>query len=367
MTPWPFALRPRVNVTWQLRAGVSLAGVVVALLLGALLLAISGISPWSAYVAMADAAFLGGAYAWSDTATKATPLILCGLGCALAFKMRLWNVGAEGQLLLGAWVATGLGSIWLPPDTPRMIMLTCMAVGAMVVGALYGAIAGVLKARLGVSEILVTLMLVYVATQFNNFWIFSAWSQGGFPLTPLFPSSARLPRLMDAASVYPWMSGLTVHAGLLLALLIAMVVSVLQSRTRLGFELEVTGDNPWTARSAGIPVARNTVLVMALSGALAGLAGMVEVSGVVFRLQERFSPGYGFTAILVAWLARLHPAAVVLVSVLLGGLLVGSREVQPAGIGMMLQGLMLSCVVGGEFLVRYQVVRVAVPRGESHG
>jgi simple sugar transport system permease protein len=346
---------PRADPSWRLRLAVQAASVVAALLLGALVLRLAGVDPGAAYAAMAHASFLGGPYALSDTALKATPLILCGLGCALAFRMRLWNVGAEGQLLLGAWAATGVGSIWLPASTPRALMLPLMALAGMATGALWAALAGLLKARFRVSEILSTLMLVYVATHINNYFIFSAWSSGGFPLTPLFPTSARLPRLADAAGSLPALSGLTIHAGLAVALLAAAAAWVFWRFTRLGFEVEVAGDNPHVARAVGIPVGRNTVLVLALSGCLAGLAGMVEVSGVVWRLQERFSPGYGFTAIIVAWLARLHPAGVIVVSFLLGGLLVGGREVQPGGVGQVLQGLMLFTVVGGEFFVRYRV------------
>jgi len=340
-------LIPRHQPSPRRRAAVTALALVAGLALGALFLVAAGINPLAAYAAMARAAFFGGAYSLSDTAVKATPLILCGLGCALAFRMRLWNVGAEGQLLLGAWAATGVASAWLPADMPRLLMLTSMALAAMAAGALYAALAGWLKARAGVSEILTTLMLVYVATHWNNYWIFGPWSQGGFPLTPVFPASARLWRL----------SGLTLHAGFVLALLMAALVWWLLRRSRLGFEVEVIGDSPEVARSVGMPVARDVVLVLAASGALAGLAGMVEVSGVVFRLQERFSPGYGFTAIIVAWLARLHPGAVVVVALLLGGLLVGSREVQPAGIATMLQGLLLFCVVGSELFMRYRLVR----------
>lgn len=346
---------PRTGTRRSTRLLITLGAVGVALLLGAPLLWLSGIDPFRAYGVMLRGA-LGDRYAWSDTAVKATPLILCGLGCALAFRMKLWNVGAEGQLLVGAWAATGVGSIWLPGDISPLLMLPAMALAALAAGGLYAALAGWLRARLEVSEILTTLMLVYVATLWNNYWIFGVWSEGGFPLTPLFPDAARLPRLADLAATWPGLSGLTVHAGFPIALLTAALLRWLLRTSRLGFEIEVVGASPGVARSSGIPVASRTVLVLALSGALAGLAGMIEVSGVVFRLQERFSPGYGFAAIIVAWMARLHPGAVVLAGLLLGGLLVGSREVQPAGIGLMLQGLLLFVVVASELLIRYRPV-----------
>ncbi|MBN2358610.1 MAG: ABC transporter permease [Deltaproteobacteria bacterium] len=352
---WPLRIVPRHALGRWPRAGIALAAIALALLLGALFLWAAGIDPVAAYAAIGRAAFWGGAYALSDTAVKATPLILCGLGCALAFRMRLWNVGAEGQLLLGAWAASGVASFWLPAATPRPLMLAAMALAALLAGGSYAALAGWLKARLNVSEILSTLMLVYVATHFNNFWIFGPWSQSGFPLTPQFPPAAQLWRLSDAAAQVPALGGIGLHAGFALALLTAAICWWSLRQTRLGLAIDAVGDNAATARSVGIDVGRTTVLVLALSGACAGLAGMVEVSGVVLRLQERFSPGYGFTAIIVAWLARLHPALVVVVALLFGGLLVGCREVQPAGIAMLLQGTLLFVVVGSEFFVRYRL------------
>ncbi|MFH1808211.1 MAG: ABC transporter permease [Pseudomonadota bacterium] len=348
-------LEPRADPGAGWRIAVSGASCLLALLLGAALLALSGVHPGLAYTAMLRASLTGGVYALSDTAVKATPLVLCGLGCALAFRARLWNVGAEGQLLLGAWAAAAVGSVWLPPETPRALLLLLMLVAAMTAGGAYAALAGWLRTRYQVSEILSTLMLVYVATHWNNFWIYGPWSAGGFPLTPLFPASSRLPRLTELASSTPGLAGITLHAGCVLAPALAVLMWWWLRRSRFGLTLEVVGASPDVARSSGFAVGRHVVIVLALSGALAGLAGMVEVSGVVFRLQERFSPGYGFTAIIVAWLARLHPVGVVLVGTLLAALLVGSREVQPAGIATMLQGLLLFVVVGADLLTHHRL------------
>lgn len=341
-------------------AGLTLAALLVSLLLGALLLLGLGCDPLAVYRAILDTAFLGGLYSLGDTATKATPLILTGLACALTFRTGLWNVGAEGQLLVGAWAATGVASFWLPESTPGLVVL--MALAAAATGALFAGIPGLLKARFGTSEILSSLMLVYVAIQWNNYWIYSPWSDRGFAMTPRFPRSAWLPPL----SGLPGLEGLrggAAHLGLIPALVLALLVWLLMFRTRLGFELKIQGSGPRTAEYAGIPVARNTVLVMMLSGALAGLAGMVEVSGVVHRLQESFSPGYGFTGILIAWLARLHPAGIVLASFLLGGLLVGAKEIQPAGIPSMLQGVILLTFIGFELARRYRLVPGSAAKG----
>jgi len=233
-----------------------------------------------------------------------------------------------------------------------------MAMAGFVAGAAWGAVPGLLRARFGTSEILTSLMLVYVAAHFNNYFIYSVWSDRGFQMTRLFPRDCWLWRVSDLASSWPGAAGLTVHSGFVLALLLAGVLWFVMFRTRFGFELKVTGINERTAHYAGMPVRRNVVLVMMLSGGLAGLAGMCEVAGVVHRLQENFSPGYGFTAILVAWLARLNPAAIVLVSFLLSGLLVGAREIQPSGIAMMLQGIVLTCVVASDFFSHNRLRRV---------
>jgi len=322
------------------------------------MLELFGIPSVRAFSAILESGFTGGLFAISDTLTVATPLILCGLACAVAFKARLWNVGAEGQLFLGAWAATGVAIALLPEGTPGWVALPCMAMAGFVAGAAWGAVPGLLRARFGTSEILTSLMLVYVAAHFNNYFIYSVWSDRGFQMTRLFPRDCWLWRVSDLASIWPGAAGLTVHSGFVLALLLAGVLWFVMFRTRFGFELKVTGINERTAHYAGMPVRRNVVLVMMLSGGLAGLAGMCEVAGVVHRLQENFSPGYGFTAILVAWLARLNPAAIVLVSFLLSGLLVGAREIQPSGIAMMLQGIVLTCVVASDFFSHNRLRRV---------
>ena len=352
---WP-ELQPRVGYGPCRMLATTGASVGVALLMGAVLLALCGVDPLAAYTALFRAGLLGGAYALSDTAVKATPLLLCGLGCAVAFRARLWNVGAEGQLLMGAWAATGVASFWLPQGalSPELIHLT-MAVAAALAGGAWGGIAGALRARLGVNEIISSLMLVYVAQHWIKYFVFGPWSEGGFPLTPMFPRELWLPRLSDLAGTMPALSGLTVHLGLFMGLLCCAALHLTLSYTAWGFELRVLGDSPRTARYMGINVPRRTFWTMALSGALAGLAGFSEVAGVVHRLQDRFSPGYGFVAIAVAWLARLHPWGVLVGALLFGALLVGAKEVQPAGIAMMLQGVLMLVTVAGDLFLRYKV------------
>jgi simple sugar transport system permease protein len=225
----------------------------------------------------------------------------------------------------------------------------------MLGGALWGFIPGALKARFKVNEIITTLMLNYVAIFWNNFWIFDRWSDAGFQMTPQFPRSAWLPRFADYAREISAFSGITLHLGVVFGLLAAVVIWWILARSRWGYEIKLIGDNPRAAEYAGLNIAKNVILVMMLSGALAGLAGMSEVSGVVHRLQERISPGYGFTGIIVAWLAKLNPFAVVLVSVLFGALIVAGREIQPSGLSNLLQGIILFFIISSDVLLRYRI------------
>jgi ABC-type uncharacterized transport system permease subunit len=350
--------RPRPDRGKTTTTVATLLSLVTALLLGAVLLALFGVDPFAAYRALFSASLLGGAHALSDTAVKATPLLLCGLGCAVAFRARLWNVGAEGQLLVGAWAATGVASVWLAGHAvPRPVLLGLMALAAVTAGATWSGIAGALRAWLSVNEIISSLMLVYVAQKLVSYFVFGAWSERGFPLTPVFPRTAWLPRLSDLAATFPSMSGLTIHAGLIVALAVCLAVWIALRRTVWGFELRLLGDGPEVARYAGLRSERKTFFILLLSGALAGLAGMIEVAGVVHRLQDRFSPGYGFVAIAVAWIGRLDPLGVLLGSVLFAALLVGAKEVQPYGVALMLQGLIMVVVTAGEVAQRYTVRR----------
>lgn len=345
-------------------AAVSFGAIVVALLLGAIVIAFAGGDPWRSYAHIARASF-GSLGVFSDTLVKATPLILVGLACSVAFRMKLWNIGAEGQFFLGAFGASAVVlTPLLPAETPRWIFIPVMMVAGILAGALWGFIPGILKARLNVNEIITTLMLNYIAVAWNNYFIFAIWTEGGFQMSPVFPKNAWLPRLADYAIQVPLFRGLTVHLGLIMAILAAVVVWFILYRSRWGYEIRLIGDNPRAARYAGLNITRNMVLVMMLSGGLAGLAGMSEITGVVHRLQGAISPGYGFTGIIVAWLAKLNPFAVILVSILFGGLILAGREIQPSGIPRLIQGIILVCLIAGDFLIRYRI-RIVRVNGEA--
>jgi simple sugar transport system permease protein len=355
---FPYAVKVEERLTdvpkW-LSPLVSLGAVVLALLIGAVVLLLAGGDPLRAYGHIAKASF-GSLGVFSDTIVKATPLILVGLACSIAFRMRLWNIGAEGQFFMGAFAASAIVLIpVLPADAPRWQFILLMMLAGMAGGAAWGFIPGFLKARFNVNEIISTLMMNYIAVAWNNYFIFAIWTEGGFQMSPMFPRNAWLPRLADYAKEITLFRGLTTHGGLVIALIAAAVVWFILFRSQWGYEIRLIGDNPRAARYAGINIARHTILVMMVSGALAGLAGMSEIGGVVHRLQGAISPGYGFTGIIVAWLAKLNPIAVVVVSILFGALILAGREIQPSGVPKMIQGIILVCLIASDFLIRYRI------------
>jgi ABC-type uncharacterized transport system permease subunit len=353
--PFTLRLEPRMETPRWLSPALTVGALGVALVISGVILAIVGADPIRVYVHILQSSF-GSVGVISDTLVKATPLILTGLACALAFRMRLWNIGAEGQLLMGAWAASAVVMVpILPEGTPGVVMIPAMMVAGFLGGAVWGVIPGFLKAKFAVNEIIATLMLNYIAFSWIQYWVFGPWTEGGFQMTPQFPKEAWLPRLADFADSVPVFAGLTVHLGFVIALVAAVILDYVLRRSRWGYEIRLIGDNPRAARYAGIDIARNILLVFAVSGGLAGLAGMAEVSGVVHRLQDNFSPGYGYTAVIVAYLAKFHPLRVVPVAILFGALILAGREIQPSGVPTMIQGIILFCLIASDVFLRYRI------------
>ncbi len=336
-----------------LRIAVPVVAVLSALVVGASMLVLVGQNPIAVYAAMFQGAF-GSANNLAETLVKTIPLMLTGLGVSIAFRMLLWNIGAEGQLHFGAIFATG-AALYVVPNAPAPLMIPLLVVAGFLGGALWGLVPGFLRAYLKVSETITTLMLNYIAIGFAEYLVYGPWKNPegfGFPGTRPLPDAAWLPRLGTTR----------VHLGLVMALIAAVILSIVFRRSIWGYEIRVIGENERAARYAGINIRRNILLVMAVSGGLAGIAGMSEVTGIAHQLQRNLSPGYGYTAIIVAWLARLNPAAIVVVAFLFAGLLVGGDQLQismglPAAIAPMLQGTILFFLLAGESLARYRLVR----------
>lgn len=350
-------IEKRFDTPKWMSLAIPVSAVILALLVGGAFISMLGVSPLKAYTEMLRGA-LGDTYGFSETLVKAIPLTLAGEAVALAFGMMIWNIGAEGQLVIGA-LATAAVVRYIPVDNwPVMFIL--MFLGAAIAGGLWAAFAGFLKARWNVNEIITTLMMNYIAVLGIDYFIYGPWRDPaslGFPMTASFPDAARLPQFF----------GTRVHLGILIAVLFAVLLRIIMRWSQWGFEIRVTGANPRGARYAGIKTLRNVLLVMFFSGAVAGVAGMCEVAGLQGRLQPGFSVGYGYTAIIVAWLARLNPLGIIVVAFMLGVLLVGGDTLQivmhlPLSSVQVLQGLILFFVLGGEFFLRY---RVCFIHGES--
>lgn len=347
----------KYKLTFEKRQSVSkwfnlllpVLSILFALCIGAIFLFFNGHSPIAVYGMMLKGSF-GSSYGFGETVVKAIPLILIGLGVAIAFRMLMWNIGAEGQFYMGTFAASGVALSF--PDAPGFILLPAMVVAGFLGGALWALVAAIPKAVLGVNEVIVTLMLNYVAILWVEYLVYGPWKdpQGlGFPLSAPFSSGAILPTFGNTR----------IHFGLVFALLAAIAVYYLIQRTKWGYEIRVIGESQQTAKYAGMNIFRNMLIVMAISGGLAGIAGMAEVSGVAHRLQRGLSPGYGYTAIIVAWLARLHPAGIVVVGFFFAALLVGGYSMQMSGIPMalvsMIQGFILFSILGFQFFSKYQV------------
>ncbi len=335
---------------------IALGSVVVGLIFGGIMIALAGGNPIASYVHIARASF-GSIGVISDTLVKATPILFTTLACSIAFRMKLWNIGAEGQFIMGAFGASAVALLPVfPPEASAWIVIPVMMLAGILFSAAWGAIPGLLKAKLNVNEIISSLMMNYIAIAWINYFIFAVWTEGGFQMSRMFDRNAWMPRLLDYAESVPFLRGLTTHAGLLVGIAAAVILWFLVFRSRWGYEVRLIGDNPRAAQYTGINITRNTVLVMMLSGALAGLGGVAEVSGVVHRLQTSpVAAGYGFTGIIVAWLSKLNPLVAVLVSILFGALLLAGREIQPSGVPKMIQGIILVCLIASDFLLRYRL------------
>ncbi len=303
---------------------VSGLAVVLAFATAALLLTAAGQNAFHSFAGMASTA-VGSSFAVGTTLTKAVPRLLPALGIALALRAGLWNIGAEGQIYLGAAAAAGVALFGPQLSFPLGIALALIM--AMIVGAAWAAIPGALRAYRGFSEVITTLMLVYIAIQLSNYLIEGPWlvPNSTWPATPLIPSRFKLPL------IWP---GTLVNGGAVLALLAIAVLGLVVNRTTFGLWLRAIGGNERASEVIGVPVRPMVVAALAASGAFAGLAGGIEVLGVRGRLLEGFSPGYGFEAIAIALLGRLNPIGILAASLLFGALDAGAAGLQVASVGI---------------------------------
>ena len=327
------------------------AAILVAAILGAFLFLWVGVNPFHAYIEIFKGAF-GSPYNFSEVLVRATPLILCGLSVMVAGKMLIWNIGAEGQLVMGGVAGAGV-ALFLSPHMPAHMVIPAMILAGFLGGSTWGLIPGFLKARFGVNEIITSLMLNYVAIFWLEHLYFGPWRD---PAGRGFPGTAILPDL----SWFPRFFGTRVHLGLIIGLAAALLIWLVLDYTRWGYEIRVAGANIKAAQYARMNITRNILWIMMISGGLAGLAGICETAGIHYRLQKGLAVGNGYVGIIIAWLGRLRPGSIVLISILLGGLMVGGDQVQisihvPSAISMALEGAILFCVLGGQVFQDYSL------------
>ncbi|RME84114.1 MAG: ABC transporter permease [Caldilineae bacterium] len=317
-----------------------IAAILAAFVVSGLMLLVAGFDPLFAFATLLRGAF-GDLRVISEVLLQATPLMLIGVGLAVAFRSNIWNIGAEGQFYAGAVLST-IAGIYLGM-LPAVVLVPLVLVLGFVGGALWGVLAGWFKVRFGASEIVTTIMLNYVAIIGTGYLVTGPMiEQAG-----TYPQTAKV---AEAARLYRFLPPTRLHIGFLLALVFAVIVYVLLFKTSTGYAIRAAGHNQTAARYAGIDVERTVLLAMGISGGAAGLAGAIQVSGLTFRLYQQISPGYGFTGIAVALLAGNHPLGVILSALLFGALRSGSEVMQisakiPSVLVFVVQGLVILSVV----------------------
>jgi len=310
-------------------------------------------NPLAVYKAILFGAF-GNTYNFSETLVAAIPLILISAGLLLAFKMKFWNIGAYGQYIIGAMCSSYI-ALHVSQHSSGFVVLSAMCLVGLLGGAVWAMISAVLKLLWEVNEVISTLLLNYIALYILDYFMHGPWrdpSSHGFPLSKPFPDCAQLPILFPHTRV---------HLGLVFGIITTIIIYILIKKTKFGYENEVIGENPTAAKYAGINIFRNTLIAAGISGGLAGLAGMAQVSGIIHMIQMEINADYGYTAIIVSWLAALNPIASFFVAIILGGLEAGGYQIQmtmsvPFGIVGVIEGSILFALLGGEIFKTYKLV-----------
>ncbi len=346
-------IEPRQSPSRWWTIGVPIASALLALALAAIPLALAGAGILTAYGEMARGIF-GSTFAFTEMLTRATPLIFTGLAATLAFRAKLWNIGAEGQLYLGAMAAVAVGTGWL--EAPAILLVPIVLVAGAAAGAAGMLGPAWLKTRFGADEVVTTLLLNFIILIFLQMMLEGPLKDPmgmGWPQSEPIADEAALPRLIPR---------MRIHAGLIIALVAAAIAHVMLARSVWGFRLRAVGENAAAARHAGIGVRRTLMLAAAVSGALAGLAGVSEVAGLKGYLTADLSPGFGYTGIVVAMLAGLSPIGVVISALFIASVFVGADTMSRAmGVSSYLADLVVSmallCVLVGGFVARFRILR----------
>ena len=348
----PFVRLARRNTISHSKAWlIRIAGLLAALTTGGILILVLGHNPFAVYAEMVDSAF-GSRTGFNQTVRIAIPLLGAALAVGLAFKMKFWNIGAEGQILVGG-IAASYFALFHFQNLPTPLLFLAMGLSAAIAGGIWGLIPAIFRAKWGTNETLFTLMLNYVALEFVKFLqTVPSWQipgTTGHPQIDRFDRVARLPQVFD------------IHVGWIMVLILTVLVHLYLTRSKQGYQLTVVGESQKTARYAGMNVGRIIMRTMLLSGAIAGFVGFMQVSGADFTLNETTAGGVGFTAITVAWIAHLKPPIMVLVALFIATLERGAIRIQtafeiPATIASILIGIILFFMLACEFFINFRVI-----------
>jgi simple sugar transport system permease protein len=294
----------------------------------------------------------GSIYAISELLLKTVPLLICSIGISFAFKMKLWNIGAEGQLYIGA-LTSSLAALYLPINS-HFLMIIIMFLIAFISGGLWSSFAGILKAKLEINEIIVTLLMNYIAILMVDYLVYGPLkdpSGFNFPYSKTFPEIAQLSTFGDTR----------LHTGILIAIVLLILYYILIEKSIWGYEVRVIGSNPNAAKYAGININKNIILVMFLSGGVSAIGGFTEVSGVIHRLQHSISPGYGYTAIIIAWLSNQNSLGILFSSIFMALIFIAGDTLQlnyqiPVSMVNSFQGMILFSLLIVDFFINHKII-----------
>ena len=336
-----------------------LIAILFSIVIGGIVIAMAGVSPVYAYYHLWYGAF-GTIDNFTETLVKTTPILIAGIGLSISFRCNLLNIGAEGQMIVGAITAVVVSFTF--QELPAILAVPLCIVGGFIGGAAFGVFAGFLKAKYGTSEIISTIMLNYIAISFLGFLLDGPLKEpdGYFPQTALVPDSTQLIKIIE---------GTRLHIGFIIGIILIGLYYLLMFRLPLGFKIRAVGLNQNAAQYAGISVKKHIVIAMALSGGLAGIAGMSEIFGIYHRLYNGFSSGYGFDAVAIALLGKLNPLGVPLAALFFGALRVGGNAMQnavqvPIAVIYIIQGVSVLFILT-DSMIRETVIQFFRKRKQS--
>lgn len=339
----------RGEVSTKTNFTVRIMAIILALVVAGIFMALLGHNPLDVYAYMIKGSF-GSPNRIRQTIIIAIPLLITGLGISVAFKMQFWNIGAEGQILMGAFGAALFALNF--PNLPMPLMLLLMVISGCIFGGLWALISGILKVYFNTNETITTLMLNYVALKIITFLQYDAWKDKnalGFPKIANFPDNAIFPSIFR------------VHIGWIIALVLVVIFYLFMKHSKMGYEVSVLGESQNTAKYAGINIKKTMLKAVFISGAVCGLTGVIQASAVSNTLSIEVTGGMGYTAIIVAWLSNLNAPITLIVAILFAALLEGGAYIQtafgiPNAAASVMQALILFFVLGSEFFVRYKAV-----------